>query len=61
MNNKMDMNEIYDAVSDISNSLYNLNKNGAIYQEDYKNLKIIVDDLYSEIGATILYGKKEND
>ena len=61
MNNKMDMNEIYDAVSDISNSLYNLNKNGAIYQEDYRNLKIIVDDLYSEIGATILYGKKEND
>ena len=61
MNNKMDMNEIYDVVSDISNSLYNLNKSGAIHQGDYINLKIIVDDLYSEIGATILYGKKEND
>lgn len=51
MNNKMNINDIYDAVSDIHNSIYNLRKNDEITFEDYMN----ISDICSQMERAVRY------
>lgn len=54
MNTKMTLQEISDVISDVSNSLYNLNKNGLLPTEDYKRLRDQALKLYRDACWTIL-------
>lgn len=58
MNNKMNIEETYSTVADVSNSLYNLARNQVIDAEDYAEIKQTVQLLYSQIGRAILSSNK---
>jgi len=51
MNNKMNINDIYDAVADIHNSIYNLRKKDEITFEDYMN----ISDICSQMEKAVRY------
>ena len=59
MNNEMTLDEIYTAIADISNSLYNLRKYNKISGPDYGWLNTLVQKLYSSIGMAMLYPEQE--
>lgn len=56
MNNKMTINNIYDAVSDIHNSIYNLRKNDKITFDDYMNIA----DICSQMERAVRYAISNN-
>lgn len=56
MNNKMNINDIYDAVADIHNSIYNLRKNDKVTFEDY----MIISDICSQMERAVRYAISNN-
>lgn len=56
MNNKMTINEIYNVVADIHNSIYNLRKNEKITFEDYEN----ISDVCTQMERSIRYAISNN-
>jgi hypothetical protein len=58
MNSKMNLEEIYQAIADISNSMYNLKKEEKISKGDYKSVKEVLKELEYEVKMIILYGGK---
>ena len=60
-NHNMSLNDIYETVANISNSLYNLQKKQILSQDSYLEMKPLVDKLYSVIGLTILFERKSNE
>lgn len=56
MNNKMNINDIHDAVADIHNSIYNLRKNDKITFEDYMN----ISDICTQMERAVRYAISNN-
>lgn len=56
MNNKMNINDIYDAVADIHNSIYNLRKNDKVTFEDY----MVIADICSQMERAVRYAISNN-
>lgn len=63
INDKMNKEEILQAASSISNSLYNLRKNGKLDKFDddaYDNLRQIINDFYNGFAWEILLTNSKN-
>jgi len=60
-NHNMSLSDIYETVANISNSLYNLQKNQILSRDAYLEMKPLVEKLYSSIGWTILFERRSNE
>lgn len=58
-NNHMTKQQIIDAASDISNSLYNLWKNNELSDNDYQRLRPKILDFYRDSCWTVLYEARD--
>lgn len=63
-NNKMTLNEIHEVSADISNSLWDMRKNGKLNhlsEEDFDSLQEAIGDFYTAIGWALIECASQKD